>query len=526
MTRDGCRLPLVLLSALLCAPAVLGAERAAGPAKMSLRALKHGNDTFIRSGFTAQEDVVVKVGIGRNGHFNFQGASLVPAAAGMGEKDLAGGKMIHANGDDATPWNINGTYIGANHGCAAVLELTCAGHGKKTADLGSAWEDGAGTTFYLIKILDEDRLWFLSENSGKGDIWRFKTSVEGSSLKGKTRGGRLAFSKSALTQLIPACRIKKQQYLVNGKTRLEDDRPAACESFDMVEDYDIINPASLLQDIIKHPGKERNFVAEPLEAVINNHIVYRFHPNGANVITTTSKALQDFEMGYMGFIQSARLTKGSYDTQEYYIPKTLAFTQDGTSYDFKAIQNYETPPKTPLQFAAASKNIEDPENLPERFIQFLCRKENGKTMREVGYALGYSLIHGLTRPKERAKNAGTAISLNVTTKSYPHAVDSKMGHIPAGTQFECTAYRHYFCPELQKNATCFYWHEENGETVFYADYHKAVERDVLRLPAKLAGKALTVVEKTPSLTLRADRGAGGVVVSVTGDYGYAVFKMK
>jgi hypothetical protein len=492
---------------------------------MSLRVLKHDGDTFIRSGFTAQEDVVVKVGIGRNGHFNFQGASLIPAGAGMGEKDLASGKVIHANGDDATPWNINGTYIGANHGCSAVLELTCAGHGKKTADLGSPWEDISGATFYLIKILDEDHLWFLSENSAKGDIWKFKTSITGSSLKGKARGGSLTFSKCVLTQLIPACRIKKRQYLINGKTRLDDDRPAACESFDMVEDYDIINPASLLQDIIKHPGKERNFVADHLEGVINNHIVYRFYPNGANVITTTSKALQDFEMGYMGFIQSARLTKGSYDTQEYYIPKTRPFTQDGISYDFRAIQDYDAPPKSPLHFAAANKNVADPENLPDRFIQFLCRNQNGKSVRAVGYAMGYSLIHGLTRPTERAKNAGMAINLHTTAKSYPHAIDAKMGRtIPAGTQFECTTYRHYFCPELQKNATCFYWHEENGETVFYADYHKAVERDVLKLPPKLAGKPVTVVEKTPSVTLRTDRGA--VAVSVAGDYGYVVFMVK
>jgi hypothetical protein len=229
----------------------------------------------------------------------------------------------------------------------------------------------------------------------------------------------------------------------------------------------------------------------------------------------------------MGFIQSARLTKGGYDTQEYYIPKTLPFTQDGKTFDFKAIQDYSEPPPSPLQFSAANKNIADPNNPPERFIQFLGRKEGGKTVREVGYALGYSLIHGLTTPKERAKNAGTAINLHTTSKSYPHAIDSRMGPIiPAGTQFECTAYRHYFCPAAQKNATCLYWHEEDGDTVVYADYHKAVARDVIKLPSKLAAKAPTVVEKTPSLTFRPDRTAGGVVVSVTGDYGYVVFRIK
>jgi hypothetical protein len=53
-----------------------------------------------------------------------------------------------------------------------------------------------------------------------------------------------------------------------------------------------------------------------------------------------------------------------------------------------------------------------------------------------------------------------------------------------------------------------------------------VARDVIKLPSKLAAKAPTVVEKTPSLTFRPDRTAGGVVVSVTGDYGYVVFRIK
>lgn len=504
----------------------IGADRGGG--KSSVHVLKQGDIVFIRCPFSEEEDLLVKVGKGTNRQINFFGASLLNASAGMTEKDLAGGKLIHGNGDDSTPWNINGTYIGANHGCSDARELTSPNHGKKTADLGSAWEDETGAKFYLIKIPDENRLWVLSANSGKGNIWKFKNTIPGSSLKGKG-GATLPFEKAAMVQLTPACRIKKQEYLLNGKTRLDDGRPAACDYLDIIEDYDIINPASLVEDFAKHPGSERDFTGDKLEGVINNHIVYRFYPNGANVIYTTSKALQEFQIGYMGFIQSAKLTKGSYETQEYYIPKTVPFTQDGANYDFQAIQDYDAPPKSALKFTAADKNIADAENLPDRFIQFLGRKEGDKTVREVGYALGYSLIHGITRPKERAKNTDSALMLYTSSKSYPSAVNTKMGPIiPAGTLFECVAYRQYFCPAEQKAATCFYWHEENGDTVVYADYHRKVERDSLKLPIKLAGKTVTVVEKTPSLTLRGGKKVtgGGITVSVDGNYGYVVLKVK
>ena len=120
--------------------------------------------------------------------------------------------------------------------------------------------------------------------------------------------------------------------------------------------------------------------AEHLDAVIRNHIVYRFHPNGANVIYYTAKALQQFRLGYMGFIQSAKLYTGQYDTHEYYIPKTRRFTQDDITYDFRSLQDYSFRLPSPLRFMPGNKNIEDAENLPDRFIQFLGRKKDGKTV--------------------------------------------------------------------------------------------------------------------------------------------------
>ena len=230
-----------------------------------------------------------------------------------------------------------------------------------------------------------------------------------------------------------------------------------------------------------------------------------------------------------GFIQSAKLYRGHYGTHEYYIPKTLPFTQDGIRHDFRSIQDYGLRPPSPLRFSAANRNIEDATNLPDRFIQFLGRRHNGKTERLVGYAIGYSLIHGLSIPAERARHASSAIMLYTTSKSYPVAINSKMGPIiPAGTEFHCVAYRQYFRPAARGSATCLYWHPEAGDVVVYADYHHGVDHDVLKLPAEWAGKRMTVVEKTPSVTLhtRTTVPRDGVVVSVAGTNGHVVLKLR
>lgn len=525
------------LRALLVLPAIvvlLGvanravADQAIAPTP-PLQVVKHGDALFLRSVFSPREHLVVRVGKGSNRQINFSGARLIAASAGMTEKDLTGGRLIHGNGDDSTPWNINGTYIGANHGCSALHEVTCPGHGRTAADLGSRWEGSAGSAFTLIKILDGNRLWFLPENFGNAAQWKFRTTMAGPRLTCKQRGATLTVTQERVDQLRPACRIKKQQTLVDGTSPLEDARPVTCGRLDVVEEYDIINPASVLRDVIEHPGSERDFAADHLDAVIANRIVYSFYPNGANVIHHTAQALQEFALGYMGFIQSAKLTKGDYDTHEYYIPKTVPFTQDGLRYDFRSIRDYSSPPPSPLQFSAAKRNIEDPANPPDRFIQFLGRKDGAGTVREVGYALGYSLIHGLSTPRERARDAGVALTLYTSTKTYPVAIDGKRGRtVPAGTQFDCVAYRQYFSPADEKAATCVTWHEEDGDTVVYADYHRRVDRQAIRLPAALTGRTITVIEKTPSVAFHGGDTvpSGGPLVSVDGDYGYVVFKVK
>jgi hypothetical protein len=510
-------------------------ELAAQPAtegremEKQLRVVRDEKHLFIRSAFSPGKDLVLRVGKGSNRQVNFSGTWLVNSSAGMSAAELSRGALIHGNGDDSTPWNINGTYIGANHGCSNMRQITAKGHGLTTADLGSTWTDAAGTEFYVIRIVDADKLWFLARNTGKGSVWQLKTTVSGDALTRTEGKATLEVAEVAMAQLRPACRIRSQQYLVDGRESLKHDTPVTCNHLDVVEEYDIINPASLLEDIAAHPGEERDFAAEHLDGVIRNHIVYRFHANGATVIYYTAKALQEFRLGYMGFIQSAKLATGAYDSHEYYIPKTIPFRQDDIDYDFRRLQDYSSRLPSPIRFRAPAKNIEDPANLPDRFLQFLGRRDGDKTVRDVGYAIGYSLLTGVTKPEARAKNADSAIMLYTSSKSYPVAVDSKMGPmIPAGTDFYCIAYRHYFHPAAQPNATAVYWHEENDDTVVYADYHKAVNGDVLKLPAEFAGRSLTVVEKTPSVTLHTSGTVPktGVAVSVRGDYGYIVFRLR
>jgi len=491
--------------------------------KTVCRVEKDGVNVFIRCFFSADKDLLHLVGKGRNKQISFLSTMLVAADTNGGVQ--AKGEVIHDIGDDCAPWNLNGTYIGANHGCSNVRELTCPGHNKTASDLGSEWEDAAGVKFYIIKIVDDNRVWVLSENKGSNDIWKFTPIITGSLLTNTSLPDVINISSNKQAQLTPVCRIQKQEYLVDGKTPLPEKKAVDCGYLDIVEEYDIINPASLLNKIRQSPGKERNFVGEDLDGVIHNSIIYRFLPNGAIVVFHTSKALQQFNIGYMGFIQSVKLRLGNYRAHEYYIPKTKPFSLNGTNYNFWVLQDFRGRIPDSINFQSSAETITDERNLPDRFIQLLGDRENGKFIGKVAFAMGYSPVSGVTKIGERPRNTSSGGFIYTSSKSYPCALNDRIGAtVPAGTVFNCTAYRIYYDPRRNPNATCVYWYKENDDYLVYLDYHRNVDNEIVVLPPEMTGKKISIIEKTSSFRLLTDKTVPekGIAISVTNEYGYSV----
>lgn len=488
--------------------------------------VKNGHWVHVRSYFSPEQDIVISMqDTGTNGQITFGHTRLIPSSLPNDPEAFEKVTVFHGCGDDSTPWLLNGTYIGGNHGCSDARELTAKNHGLTLKDIGSEWIDEAGTRFYIIKIASADKIWILSENTGKDGIWKFNTTVKGSSLKSSSGDRSCKFEENKGVQITPACRIKEQKYLVNGKTALEDGKVTSCDFLDIVEEYDIIAPDSLLDMIIKNQGKETQFTANELDSVVTNHIVYRFQPKGACTVEHRSTAKRNFNLGYMGFVQSAPLTKGSFATHEYYIPKTVPFELKGNKYDFANFADYSQKLPNGLLFGAKYKNISDPGNPPERFIQFLGEKKERAPARKIGYAIGYSLIEGITRPEMRSKNCETPLFIYTSNKTYPHAIDG--GTVEKGKEFHCLAYRQYFDASAYENATNVYWHKEGESYLLYIDYHKAIDKDIIKLPDFFFGRKISIVEKTPSVRLLTEKTVPdeGIALSIVDKYGYIVLRL-
>lgn len=260
----------------------------------------------------------------------------------------------------------------------------------------------------------------------------------------------------------------------------------------------------------------------PMEPAQMAAAKWPFQPAGACVIRHWATALRDFDLGYMGFIQSSPLHAGENSRLLSCIPKTLPFSSGGRDYDFRVIQDLSTPPSEPLIFSVDRGNVADAAKLPDRFIQILSE---GK--KQVGFVMGYSLLKGLTKPEVRAANTGSPVFIYATGKTYPAAIDRNARPVKEGDTFDCLAYRQYFDPLSHPEATTVYRHNQDGDEMLYAEFHRRAKKAVLPFPKDLWGKKFGVVEKTDSVEIAAvgKIPSGGVPLEVRGVGGSVVLRV-
>ncbi len=153
---------ILLGSAMLGAACSCCAMDKSSDRMQKLEVIKNGHLVYIRSYFSQDQDIVISMqDTGTNGQITFGHTRLVPTTLPTDAASFEKVTLFHGCGDDATPWNLNGTFIGGNHGCSDARELTAKNHGLTVKDIGSEWTDEAATKFYIIKIATADKIWIL-----------------------------------------------------------------------------------------------------------------------------------------------------------------------------------------------------------------------------------------------------------------------------------------------------------------------------------------------------------------------------
>lgn len=511
-----------------------------------IQVLVTDREVLIRSGFSDTSDLVWRIFNTAN-----EGAFLVardlPLDAGI---DYFYPNLHFGNDDYPAMALENYGYISGNHGSIAAHFITVKEHPFRegTEDMGSLLTNEKGEEFILIEALGKENL--IIHGVGKGDARNplFPKWEEDTKLFYK--GKELPLLKRTFMQLFPLNRITKYEFLLDGKISPEKNRIHTCKTLEFHFEHDVVSPLHLIDFIRKNAGKKmllpsfrrhikmcmahteelQNRYADfmKLPALLTQKNLFTFQAQGC--YTNKRNILFHMPIAKANALDVMQIWNEwlmEQEKEEFYIPKmkdlTLSYAKSTREEVWKSNTVYQCPHVMDLAMRLTKeKDALDPENPPERFIKFAGTKEQ----RAVGLALGYSLLNGFTAKENKGKDREELYFLYQSKKLYPHSYTLR--DIEPGKSMEVVTYKHYFDPRTEPDATCFYYHKEGNSTVLYLDFHKSLSDKVIHLPASFAGKKISLVEKTPGVTLHTMEFVlpdSTVKLDVKDDFGYIVLKL-
>lgn len=472
---------------------------------------------FIRSHWDKQTDHILRCSIGTNNkQFNFHSAYLVPKtfkteslkySRNLPPKfhecsDSPGVIKLYPDPKKDTLYILSG-----NHGYHGST-ITMPGHNFTGKDIGKKFKG----KYWIVKINSKDKFSVLPSI-------RKKDVPEAKNIQ-PLRNFR-------------SLRIFKQKYLLDGK-EIKPGTIARGKSFTVEEKSAVCKFDVLAANGFKH-DKVNDFYAI-------HEIDYNFFPNMSCRVDTRITFPGDVRLRSASTVQDSDLYLTGFDFYEKYIPKVKPiqesaktdwrkaqafyrpqkkFIPDSRRYDFAAVQDLTEirklngPAATRFQIGLRGGCV-DPNDQPDRWIEFVGKNENGKRVRKIGNVLGLDTEFGFFRKSERAKNISAFVIPN-WHKTYPTQYARGNNTIKAGTVLEAVGYRCYFNPEKIGDATVLFAIPVKDGKKIYADFHKSVKDYIL----PFAENAQTVImESSPGVSLKGNK------VSVSGKYGYIVVKVK
>lgn len=473
----------------------------------------------IRRNWSKTQDLLLLCNLGQNGQFNFSAAGVVSKTA-SDEKVLKEGKFLwkfHMCGDAVGVMYLypdqskSEMYIlSGNHGfIGSVINLP--GHGYNAKDVGKKY----GKKHWIAKINSQDEFTVLPAVTKKDVPKKTKFRSSGN---------------------FKATRIINRQYLLDGK-ELEVGKIMHGKQLSVIEKNGICRFEALVKSNFQHEKVEDFYAVYDLS--------YNFFPNGSCRIDTAITFPRDTYIRSINPVQDHDLLLPGKWFYEKYIPKMKVIQEkaeysfsgavqpqvfhrpakkrvaDTRLYDFANVQNFTQVRQCPAVQASrfeikVNGGYIDPQNQPDRFIDFIGTNVKGKPQRMVGNVLGIDPEYGIARSSERAKNTNS-FTLASWHKTYITQFGQQGAMLPAGTVLKSVGYRCYFNPQNIGEATSLYSIiHPDGEKI-YADFHKQVKDYLLPFPEDAEVK---ILEKSPGTEITGNR------ITVSGNYGFAVISVK
>lgn len=440
-------------------------------------------------------------------------------------------KVLGSGVDEPAPFNINNAYIAANHGQPAGVLVTGA-HNKTYKDLGSVWKDEAGTNWNLLKVCDNSELLFISDNYGsseneysfiremKGNLSYVSDGVNKEEIKvASTKVGQQVWASTKITDKKVYAVIDGVGYLVN------DGETVVCDYVDIVEKYEIINPATIAEGLRKDKPSGGYETAQDIakgKSMVKYNMTYRITPDGAVTSIFDHEIVSEVKVNFYSAVMAQERENAFGGGVYRYIPKISSFTSGDKEYDF--IKGINATDGDIPDVVLGTAYWENENDAPNREVSYMKNADGAvATLFADGYV---PVFDGAIGVREEKVNAWGF--LYPTKKHYPYFVTSKAFEKTGtkGQHIKGVGYKKYESAlnnlsELGNGYTVPY----GNDLYLYIDYQNSGE-DLVSFEKISNIKEVSLVEKSDNVSYNVDNGKLSVKVTDSKAYGYLVLKLS
>lgn len=397
-------------------------------------------------------------GYSGNNMFNFNNTSLK-------------GVTITAS-DDVAPMHIFGMTLGANHGFLFQI-ATITAHGFNNTIIGQEFTKG-GIKFYPMRIVDSNRVAFMSENAGTEKQLSFTALTTGTITHDSVD---YTISSVQTADMYPSLGVVTCEVFADGVKQVLGSNGFS-NKIDVVETYNIYNPSSVLDNTIARAGQsgDNDFVGDTAVIVKN---IYTFREM-YNCVVTTNVLFKQELTPFNDIMGTQAQPIGNVSSTYYYIPNSNALN---ASIDLRKPTIIPWSSSLPTTYVVKATSPQ-PSNPPNRVIMY-----NGNLGFMIGYVPNYNDLGRMNRMFELRNNTG---------KVYPHPVE---GNVSGATRYpndsyDVKLYRTYTdLTKTRKDGRLSYFVvEDENDTYIFIDYSATMFDELLIDIPKLNGRDLTVIE--------------------------------
>lgn len=467
---------------------------------------------LFRANFNSEYDIVHQFThldgnpLSRNDHIDYLSSALI-------EKDNRDSwnatKILSTSSDEDPPVVINGHFIGGGHGEPCCIDVYSPSHGKTLADVGAVYVDGEGTKFTIIRILNEDYINVVSENIGDSELaYKFKLNIVDKLTylsDGENTSSIEIEEQRAPTYLYSANRMLRKKIVgyKDGKSKTVLSS-MECDYAEMIEDYQIINPATVAPQLTNERPKggykhtpDMSLIGKPM---LDIKYIFRINPDGTIVVDFKVKKLMNIRFDrFMGVMYQEK--RNVYGGGIYrFLSKLKPFTTPEGTFDFSSPYPLRGG-AYPESYSPTREDFLSTDNPFDRIVDYF-RDLNGND--KLGFSCGYLPVYD-GEPNIRKDLVKYAIHIYKTRKAYPNfATDIKVD------EFHGVAYKKFFDTE---NRSSVYAVDYQGKKYIYFDIF---EKNSLSF--ETLGNA-SLFELDGDLTYKVENGK----ITVSGNKGHATF---